>query len=477
MSDQAWSQLRRGAQRIKRFSKDFPRTCQGASHAYRIAPSEAAHAKSRRSRLNTSLGCRTRPFLVGRRCQETEATRQQRARMWHSLFLYGFVVLPRKIGVFAQSALSSLRRSAERVPDGIRPLIVMLVTGSILIWVGDYCDMYTISRIAALLHLLGALTKWKKQKWNLFLIVAFALYSIVLTHSFGRHPLLKVLLLGGIFESVRRILTSDNPSARVFSSGVPILILAVSFSVTEVPNVVFCDRDSAAIQAEYAHFFFRGVGSEDAAPQNHVVIWQEPPPSAFPFSLRFSFCGPHSIFWSLPLSMWPTLKYQLGEVPEVRITDLRSGHGRAGESTGPVCNDDLAVAVDRHGKNILTPFHRVYGEFHNLPEGNGQLHLRVLVMPKKKVMRLFDKITHRWYVQPHTLDSDAELHLEYDSDSKKDGVWCVDAFFGAPQDLGDAFEIMVVVTTTDLKRDQVLRPDDPVVQSRVQDRLTVYRDD
>ncbi len=89
-----------------------------------------------------------------------------------------------------QDTQSPVIHFTKRIAGRIRPLILVLAIGSILMSFRDYCDLYTTCRIAALLHLVGAITKWKNRKWNVFLIVAFALYSIVLTDWFERHPLL-----------------------------------------------------------------------------------------------------------------------------------------------------------------------------------------------------------------------------------------------------------------------------------------------
>ena len=367
-----------------------------------------------------------------------------------------------------QSAQSGPKEPANRVARGIGPVILMLVIGSILTFLRDYCDMYTASRIAALLHFVGVVTKWKKWPWNPFLILAFALYSIVLTYWFERNPILQVLLLGGLFHSLRKLLLDCHYRwQRRVLPGVPILILILSFCITHVPNVVLCPTDSASIRAEYAYFHFRSPDLRHTGPQDDVVIWQQPPPAAFPFNIRLSFCGPQSIFSPLRLQVWPTLKYKLGPLPEVTITALRAGHG---------VNDYPIVPVDKRQDNIVTQFHRIYGTFRHLPKDNNQLHLRVLVMPKKSVMKLYDKIAHRWFVQPHSvLDSDAQLKLEYHNE--EDGIWHVDAFFGAPQDQGDLFEIMALVTTRNLERGQILGPEEEVVaQARVYDNLAVHRD-
>ncbi len=94
-------------------------------------------------------------------------------------------------------------------------------------------------------------------------------------------------------------------------------------------------------------------------------------------------------------------------------------------------------------------------------------------MPKRRVTKLYDKMTHRWFVQPHTSESDAELKMDYSNEI--DGTWHVDAFFGRPQDLGEPFEIMVLVTTMDLRRGQMLSSEEGMAQARVSDQLTVYR--
>lgn len=317
------------------------------------------------------------------------------------------------------------------------------------------------------MHFLGTMTKWKNRKWNAFLICSFSLYTVFLIDCFERYLLLAVLAMGGLFEQTREWLDSRSRWKKYASPIFPVLIFVLSSVVVKVPNVLLMGPASASISAEYARFFFRPRVPGDEVRSDGVVIWQDPPPRRFPLNLRFGFAWAHSVFSFLPFPVWPTLTYELGEPPSITITHLRAGHGPS---------DLLLVPIEDGQVNTVTQFHRIYGSFKGLPEENDQLHLRVLVKPMKRVLPLVDKLTDRWWVQPRdaTWNDVAELKLTYqDADS---GKWYCDAFFGAPQNRGDPFEILAIVTSDNLKRGQLVKDETLRSQWSVSDHLTVWRE-
>jgi len=272
-------------------------------------------------------------------------------------------------------------------------------------------------------------------------------------------------VLGGFFEMSRRLFARKLQWFKLASPGVAVFAFLLSMIVTEVPDVLLQDEASASISSEYAFFFFRPDNPSNGKDGDKVVVWQEPAPASFPLGLRFCFASHHMRLSFLPFPVWPTLRCRLGDRPVVTITGLRPGHGENAHSPVPLQDGNARMVMQ---------FHRVYGTFRNLPRDNDQLHLCLLVLPKKRQSRLADR-SRRWWVQPHEVIGPNGTGLKLTYEDETSGTWYCDAFFGAPQSQGEPFEIMAIITARDLETGQVLRVDDVRGLPCVSDRVSVVR--
>jgi len=339
---------------------------------------------------------------------------------------------------------------------------MVLVIGLCLYYCLTNLPLYRVLFIAAVIHIIEEVVRgsarwvefsevWEKRVDKLSLIslvVSFSLYAYVVMQLWGEVAIVSILVLGGVVEAVR---TWSKPRLAV-SLFIAFFALFCSVFTSTVPNVLLMEKDAAAESAEEHKFFLRGFTSEDERRKDGVIVRQEPGGDGgiFGSNVVFVFRGHHTRLSVLPFPVWKTVRYEMGDVPAVKIKALSEGHG---DSTGE------SIEVTGGAKNVVGQFTRICGVFENLPKDNSQLYLRVLIRPDIFVDPITDKRLQKWHVQPHEISrsgnrfrDSAELRLEYDNGSDREGRWYVDGFFGAPQDAGWPFAIRALITWKEFKR-------------------------
>jgi hypothetical protein len=348
----------------------------------------------------------------------------------------------------------------------IKLLIVLAVGGSLYFWATSLRLLYPSLAIAAFIHIVEEATRWllrRSKFWKrshhimkkvgfLSLAVPFSLYAYFVMQLWGGLSIICILMLGGLLDVIR------NWASLRLTISLSMAVCALFFSVftSYVPNVILLDKESGAEIAENHKFFLRGFTSEDENRNDGVIIRQDPPLGGgiLGSNLVFVCRLPHAVLSFLPFPIWKTLKYEMGDTPVIKVTGLQKGHANSREDIIPVENNEDRRSVGQ--------FTRIYGTFENLPEDNEQLFLRVLVRPAVSINPTLDKLLlERWYVQPHEpyrhgsrFRDPAELRLNYNNGSSRDGIWYADGFFGAPQSTELPFEILAMITWKDFRRGQ-----------------------
>lgn len=349
----------------------------------------------------------------------------------------------------------------------IRFLIVLVVGGTLYYWSDNLQFVYLSLSTAAIIHLIEEIIRRLSRRKRfptrlrqsiakldfLSLTVPFSLYAYVVLQLWGGFAIICIFILGGLLDLVRKWvnLRSTVSLSMAFSA------LFCSVFTSYIPDIVLLNKKQATVKAENHTFFLRGLTPIDENREDGVIIRQDPPLNGGIFGSRIVFvCRlPHTVLDFLPFPVWKTLRYEMGNIPEIEITGLQEGHGGSGK-------DIISI----ENKKIITvgQFTRIYGKFKNLPKNNEQLFLRVLIRPSTSVHPILDRILlGRWYVQPHQegqignkfIDS-AELKLIYNEGSNCDGHWHVDGFFGSPYS-ESLFEVLAMITSKDFKRGQKYR--------------------
>lgn len=377
----------------------------------------------------------------------------------------------------------------------IRFLIVLVVGGALYYWSINLRFLYPSLSIAAAIHIIEEIIR-RLSRRKIFparlrrsiakldflsLTIPFSLYAYFVIQLWGGFAIICIFMLGGLLDLVRKWVNLRS----TVSFSIAFSVLFCSVFTSYIPNIVLLDKEKAAKTAETNKFFFRGSTPEDENRVDGVIIRQDPPLNGGIFGSRIVFvCRlPHTVLDFLPFPVWKTLKYEIGNIPEIEITGLQKGHGVSGKDV---------ISIENEERRSVSQFTRIYGTFKNLPKSNEQLFLRVLIRPAISVHPILDRILlGRWYVQPHQagqtgnrfIDS-AELKLIYNEGSNRDGNWHVDGFFGSPY-TELPFEIWAMITLKDFKRGQKYRPEkiekirgrlNEVTGSKTEDIIRVLRE-
>jgi len=359
-------------------------------------------------------------------------------------------------------------------------LLLVLVIGMFLYYCTTILPKYPALFVAAIIHImeeimrqLGRLAKLsegaqkKIEKLGMiFLTIAFSLYAYAVMQFWGGIAIISILILGGLLEAARRWAKPHS----IISFSIGFCILFCSIFTGTIPNVLLKNKEEAAKSAEEYKFFLRGFTTDDESREDGVIVRQEPALGGgiLGTNLVFVYRGHHTRLSFLPFPVWKRLRYELGDIPEVKIEALRKGHGDSGTAK---------IEIGEEDKKTISQFTRIYGTFKNLPRDNEQLFLRVLIMPDISLPPIVNTMIQRWNVQPHEryrpgnkFRDSAELRMEYNDSSDRDGTWYVDGFFGAPQDKKWPFEIRAMITWKDFKRGKVYAPEEiDKMQNRLDD--------